>query len=404
MISPDEALKLVWEHALPRSPQMLPLSEACGLQLAEELRADRDYPPFPRAVMDGYAVRLADAGRTVEVVAEVAAGRTADMPVADGNAVEIMTGAPCPPGTQAVVPKEQVQRSGNRVALPTPLPLGQHIAPQGSECRAGAVVLQAGQTLTPLAVAVLASIGSQRVLAIPRPSLAVITTGAELVPPGEQPAPGQIRKSNGPMVLAMARQWGLERLTHLHTVDDLAATRRALETVADRDLILFTGGVSAGNYDFVPAALAGYGAVTIFHHVAQKPGKPLLVARKDRQLIFGLPGNPLACHLGFHRYVTAALRSMQGQRPLATALLGQLDVPVSSQHRRTFFLLAQARYDATAPGGWRVAPAAGSSSADVFGPCHANCYVRIPPGPVHVAAGETVELTWINQGADGSQS
>lgn len=395
MISPDEALNLVIEHALPRPPRIIPLSEAGGLQLAEQLRADRDYPPFPRAMMDGYAVRLADAGRTVEVVAEVAAGRTRDVPLADGSAVEIMTGAPCPPGTQAVVAQEQVQRRGGQVALPEAILPGEHVAPQGSECPAGAVVLQAGQTLTPLAVAVLASVGREQVLAIPRPSLAVIATGEELVPPGQIPTPGQIRNSNGPMVLAMARQWGLDRLTHLHTVDDPQASRGALERVADRDVILFTGGVSAGNYDFVPQTLTAYGADTIFHRVAQKPGQPLLVARKDAQLIFGLPGNPLACHLGFHRYVTAALRKMQGQRPPTAVFLGQLAAPVHSQHRRTFFLLAEARYDATAVGGWRVTPAASRTSADVFGPCRANCYVRIPPGPVQVAADETVELTWV---------
>ena len=397
MVSPDEALDLVLQYAQPRRPQIVAASAACGLQLAEAIRADRDYPPFARAMMDGYAVRVADAGRTVAVVAELAAGRMADVTVAGGRAVKIMTGAPCPAGTEAVVPMEHVPRHGRQVDLPGAIPVGQHIAPQGSECRCGDVVLQPGQMVSPLVIAVLASFGVERVAAIPRPSLAVITTGEELIPPGQIPAPGQIRNSNGPMVLAMARQWGLEQLIHLHTVDDPEATRRTLDAVADRDLVLFTGGVSAGSYDFVPQTLTAYGAATIFHQVAQKPGKPLLVARKAEQLIFGLPGNPLACHLGFHRYVTAAIQRMQGQWPRSAQLLGQLAAPVTSRHQRTFFLLGKAWYDAAVAGGWRVEPVAGNSSADVFGPCGANCYVRLPPGPVDLAAGAAVELTWIGR-------
>ena len=267
MVSPDEALALVLEQALPRPPQQIPVSEACGLQLAEDVRADRDYPPFPRAMMDGYAVRRADAGRTATIVAEAAAGATATVTVSEGRVVEIMTGAPCPPGAEAVVPQEAVFRHGDQVGLPANILPDQHMAPQGSECRAGAVVLQSGQTITPLGIAVLASCGIERVLAIPRPSLAVITTGEELVPPGQVPDAAQIRNSNGPMVLAMARQLGLQHLVQRHAVDDPDATRRALDEVADRDLVLFTGGVSAGTYDFVPQTVVGFGAEILFHQV-----------------------------------------------------------------------------------------------------------------------------------------
>ncbi len=394
MIGPEEALRMVLAEKLSRPPRSVPIAEACGMQLAESIAADRDYPPFPRAMMDGYAVALADAGRTVRVIGEVAAGEEAPGPVREGSSYEIMTGAPCPPDTEAVVQSEQVRRDGDQVTLPEQIRAAQHIAPQGSECRGGTTVLQPGQTISPLGVAVLASFGRESVLVTPRPRVAVITTGSELVQPGTEPSPAKIRDSNGPMLVVMASDLGVERPVHRHAEDRLESLLEALQSSADADITLLTGGVSMGNYDLVPQALTDFGAKTIFHRVRQKPGKPLLLARRGEQLLFGLPGNPLASHFCFHRYVAAAIRQMEGKPSGLHPLQGKLTEPIRRKQGRTFFIAACAEStdDAT---GWRIRPLPGVSSADVFASCPANCYVEVPSGSDSAEAGEALSFTWI---------
>ena len=392
MIAPEEALRLVLKEKLTRSTRSVPLDEACGMQLAEPIVADRDHPPFPRAMMDGYAVAVADAGRTIHVAGEVAAGQEAPGPVGEGHCYEIMTGAPCPPGTEAVVQSEQVRRTGEDVTLPGRIDLAQHIAPQGSECPNGKTVLEPGETISPLAVAVMASCGRESVRVIPRPCLAVITTGTELAAPGAIPTSAQIRDSNGPMLVVMGRDMGLDLPTHRHSDDRLESLLDALEQSTDADVVLLTGGVSVGNYDLVPEALEQFGAKTIFHKVRQKPGKPLLLARKGEQLIFGLPGNPLASHFCFHRYVAAAIRQMEGKPSGLQSLRGELTESVDRKRGRTHFVAATAEH---AAGGWRIRPLRGISSADIFAACPANCYVEVPPGSDAAEAGDLLCFTWI---------
>lgn len=395
MLSPENALQRVLEAAQPLPLQSIPLDDACGQVLAEDVCADRPYPPFPRAMMDGYAVCAGDAGRTIEIIGQVAAGQASGLRVEPGRCVAIMTGAVCPRGTDAVVQKEHVRPEANHVQLPESIAPGSHIAPVGSECENARVVLRSGDRITPLAVAVIASFGMETVRVRPRPTLAVITTGAELVPVGQNPQPHQIRDSNGPMLAAMARQIGLKQPLRLHVDDRLDTILAALEQAADRDLILLTGGVSAGDYDLVPEALQRFDAETLFHKVKQKPGKPLLLAKKGRRLFFGLPGNPLACHLGFSRYVATAARIMQGLPPSLQPLHGRLITAVSYRGNRTYFGLARAERQPGASGEWCIAPLSGVSSADIFTPCGANCYITVPPGSVEIPAGELVPFTWI---------
>ena len=393
MISAAEALELVIQAASPRPPRPVPLAEACGLCLAEDVVADRDYPPFARATMDGFAVRLADAGQSVTVLGEIPAGCVWSGELAGGQCLEISTGASCPSAAEAVVLKEHVARREDRVLLPAKIEMGQNIAPQGSECRQGRRVLAAGDVATPLATAVMASFGILSIRVVPRPSIGIVTTGAELVPPGRQPAPGQIRDANGPMLLALASAMQLERPLHLGATDRLETIVAALQRMAERDLILLCGGVSVGVHDLVPRALTQYGADIVFHKVKQKPGKPLLLARKDRQLLFGLPGNPLACHLGFQRYVAAAIRRMAGQAAAAT-FYGELAQAVGAKGGRTHFAPARAEHAPASRTSWRLEVLPTVSSADIFNSCRANCYVEVPPGNDGLAAGQTAAFTW----------
>ena len=395
MVDPDTAMDLVLLAARRLSPRAVPLVEACGRKLAEPIHANRDHPPSPRAAMDGYAVRAVDAGTTVRVIGEVAAGQAVTTKVTQGHCLEIMTGALCPPDTEAIVPNEEVVRNGDRITLPAEVLPGQYIVPKGSECHTGQLVLRGGETITSLMVAVLASVGQDSVAVIPRPSLAIITTGVEVIPYWQEPAPAHIRDSNGPMLAAMARDLGIIDPFRSHVTDQIESILHVLEPVADRDIVLFSGGVSAGKYDLVPEAVRRYGAELIFHRVSQKPGKPLLLARKNGQLLFGLPGNPLGCHFCFHRYVSAAIRQMEGQPSTSVPIVGQLVEPVQPEATRTSFIPARAERGEGDTCNWRVHPLRGRTSADVFRTSEANCYVRVPPGPTEIHAGETVTFTMI---------
>lgn len=395
---PDEALRIVLQTAQPATPRDVPLFTAVGLRLAEDVRADRDYPPFDRAMMDGYAVCLADAGGAVRAAGQIAAGQAAGAVVTPGTCFEIMTGAACPEGTQAVVPKELAARHGDDVQLPRDLRGGQHIAPRGSECREGTVVLRSGDVLTPLAVGVLASVGRQAVLAVPPPRLGILTTGGELISGAGSPGAAQIRNSNGPMLAAMATICGAAPAQILHAADDVPAIVAALESLQDCDLVVLTGGVSMGRYDLVPDSFRQVGAELIFHKVSQRPGKPLLFARRDRQLLFGLPGNPLAAHLCFHRYVAAAIRRWCGHSAAAPdRRRGRLTESVRRGDSRTWFLLGRAERAGEAEGDWNVRPLPGCSSADLFSTSQANCYLEIPPGDALLAAGEAADFEWLQK-------
>jgi molybdopterin molybdotransferase len=389
MIDPDFALQLVLDAASSLDPKRIPIHNATGLVLTESIVADRDYPPFSRSMMDGYAVCCADAGKAVAVMGEVAAGMVSNLELTPGNAIEIMTGAPCPSGTEAVIQKELVERSGDRVTLPGDIPPGQNIARTGTECARGAAVLSKGDLLAPLAIASAATFGIIEVKVYPRPSIAIITTGDELVPIDQQPGPAQIRNSNGIMLATMAQKLGLDDVTQTHAVDQPESLAECLERAEVADIIILSGAVSAGKYDGVPDALAAFGATPVFHKVTQRPGKPIFFATRGRQLIFGLPGNPLSCHLGFHRYVAPAAKRMMGVDTPRPVLHGILTDSIVVKGSRTVFQLAVARHESN---DWYVAPCKGRGSADMYSAARANALIRFEPDSGEVRGGTTVSF------------
>jgi molybdopterin molybdotransferase len=399
-MDPDRALELVVEHTPTGTVREASLEDALGLVLAEDVVSDRDYPPFARAMMDGYAVRVGDAGQRVSVSGIVAAGqdpRAAGLAVQSGCAVEITTGAPCPPGAEAVVMHEEAERDGAAVALPRSIRKGQHIAPRGSDCGAGTVVLAAGQELTALGVAALASFGRRQARVLAPPSLAIIATGNELVAQDGCAGAVEMRDANGPMLAAQARALGLQPALD-RARDSVEAIAQALARASQADIVLLSGGVSAGRYDLVPEALLGIRAEVIFHRVAQKPGKPLLFARTGRRLLFGLPGNPLGSHLCFHRYVAASVRKWMGLSPPRAGGTARLATSLDGLSERALFQPARVEPDQRREGGregWRAIPARIQSSADLFNAATANAYLRLPPGQGGVPAGAEVSFEWI---------
>ena len=390
-INPDVALSVVLEHTPRLSPARIASADALGLVLAQDVCADVAYPPFARAMMDGFAVCAVDAGRSVHVVGEVAAGQSSSVRVDEGSAVEIMTGAACPAGAGAVVRKEDTAFHGGRVALPEQIEAGQHIAPAGSECAAGQAVARAGGEVTPLVVAALATFGHTEVPVLPPPRCAIITTGTEIAGPGREPGAVQIRGSNGPMLAALAKRAGLRDISLHHAEDTHGALAVALGLCGAADMVILAGGVCAGKYDLVPAALERHGVEILFSRVKQSPGKAMLFGVEGGQTFFGLSGNPVACHLGFCRYVRAAAGRAMGRSEEQPPEWGLLAAPLRGRAAGTRFELCHAAADGDC---WRVTPLRGKGPADFFTVCAANAYVRVDPGSGGQEAGARVAFTW----------
>ncbi|HEX8723284.1 MAG TPA: molybdopterin molybdotransferase MoeA, partial [Pyrinomonadaceae bacterium] len=288
MIPVSEAISIVLEKAAPLGAERVPLDEAQGRVLAEDVFADTDLPPFDRAQMDGYAVRSADLRETparLRVVGEAAAGSGWRGTLNSGEAVRIMTGAPLPEGADSVQQVEVTREDegGGVVEIDRATEPGQFYVPRGSEIRAGERVLEAGEEVNAARAAVLASFGYARVPVGRRPRAAVLATGTELVPVGERPGADQIRDSNSYSLAAYARLAGA----------DPERLRREIAAAAGRaDVLVLSGGVSMGRYDFTKAALGALGAEVFFERVSLRPGKPTVFARlPGGALVFGLPGN-----------------------------------------------------------------------------------------------------------------
>jgi len=334
----DEAVALVLHRAKPLPSRLVPLADSVGLILAESVVADIDLPPFTKALMDGYAVRSTDLPRAGEhrlrVVAEVAAGQTADRSIEPGEAARIMTGAPLPEGTDAVINVERTRidpDDPNQVLITTsgPTPPGQFRLDRGREMRRGETLLGPGITIRPTTVGLIASAGRGSVRVIPKPSVGVVPTGDELVPVEQTPGSWQIRNTNGPILAAMARDWGASEVFEHPSVADRPEVLAEVfgRELLERDVLLISGGVSAGIKDLVPSTLVEVGVKPVFHKVAVKPGKPIWFGvgpprSKDRPgtLVFGLPGNPASGVVGFLLFVRPAMDVLAGRGSNASTI------------------------------------------------------------------------------------
>ena len=396
LLDANDALELVMANTPRGRVRETTIEDALGLVLASPISAATDQPPFPRSLMDGFAVRTVDDGGRVRCIGEIAAGTVPELSVSRGTGVEIMTGAFCPPGSDLVVKVEDVKRMGDEVELPSGLEPGQHLIRQGELCLAGEQVIPAGTRLTPLAIGTAAGLGVPNVCVWERPTVAIVTTGGELRRAGETLDTAQIHDANGPMLAAMARTAGAEVVMRLHAEDTHESLEAVLERAGAADIIVFSGGVSMGRYDVIPEVLEAMGVRRVFHKVRQKPGKPLLFALAGKQLIFGLPGTPLGSHLGFHRYVTAAIREMTGRRGTVMRRVGRLDAPLSYRSNRPLYRLAHASRSGDR---WTVNPLRWRYSIDLVGPALANCYLHLPAGARDLERDEDVSFELIESEA-----
>lgn len=394
MITVDEALRLVLERTHPLDAEALPLGECLGRVLAEAVVADVDMPPFDRSMMDGYALRAADAARppvALETIGQVRAGQAEAPTLRPGTAVQVMTGAPLPPGADAVQQLEKTRVEAGSVVVLEPVEPGQNVAPRASEVRQGTTVLEPGATIDPAAIAVLASFGKALVRVGRRPSVGVLVTGDELVDVSDAPPRGaQIRNSNGHAVAAQAAQAGA-RVVSLGVVrDEVERIADAVERGLHNDVLVVSGGVSAGAFDLVEPVLARFGVEAVFTKVAIKPGAPLVFGTRGRRLVFGLPGNPVSAQVTFDVFVRAALLRLQGARVVSRPRLeAELAGPARNRSRRTAYLPIRLRFEA---GRLYAHPLPSAGSADVAAHARANALAILDARREQAEAGERVAV------------
>jgi len=402
MLTVAAAIEAVLEHARALPPAWCPLETALGCALAEDVVADADSPPFDKALVDGYAVRSADLGGTDRSLAlgeVILAGRTPTRALGRREAAVVMTGAPIPPGCDAVVMQERARAiEGVVVVEEATTRSGQNLLPRGREMRAGEVVVPRGSILVPARMGVLASVGRGTVRVVPRPRVAIVPTGDELVEPGETPGPGQIRNSNAVMLHGLAVEEGACALSLPIAADDPPRLRQALARGLDADLLLVTGGVSTGQCDLVPATLEALGAKSVFHKVRVKPGKPLWFGvgppRGDRPqaLVFGLPGNPVSGLVGFLLFVRPALAALAGkEQPGPDVQQARLACGFIQRGDRTTYHPARlVARDALPPDLPSLETLAWSGSADLRTVAAAGGFAVFPAGDRDYAPGEIV--------------
>lgn len=388
MIPVAEALERLF--ALVRAPRVeeVPLTGAAGRVLLRPLAALRDQPPFAASAMDGYAVRSADArpGARLRVVGEAAAGRGFAGRLAPGEAARILTGAPLPDGADAVVIQEEVARDGDAIEVAAGA-VAAHVRPAGNDFRAGAI-LSPPRRLSPADVALLAAFGHAAVPVAARPIVAIVSTGDELVMPGEAPRPDQVFAANGFGLHALLAGEGARPRLLPIAADRPDALAFAFDLAQGADLILTIGGASVGDHDLVAPAARASGAEIAFHKVAMRPGKPLLAGRfPDGTPLLGLPGNPVSAMVCGTIFLLPLVRAMLGLPARAAPRLpARLAAPLPPGGPREHYLRARRLDDRS------VRPLARQDSALLSVLAEADCLVVQPAGAPALAVGETVEI------------
>jgi molybdopterin molybdotransferase len=400
-----EALALILTHTHSLTPRCLLLApQLIDLVLAEDVVSDVDSPPADKAMMDGYAVRSADlaGGHAVlTVIEEVSAGRVPRRTVEPGQTTRIMTGAPVPAGADAVV---MVERShgldDNKVELRDEPRPGQHILTRGSEMRRGETILSAGTVLQPQEVGLLALVGRAQVTVVPRPRVAILSTGDELVETAAVPGPGQIRNSNGPMLAAQVVRGGALAESLGIGPDRADVLTELVRRGLQADVLILSGGVSAGKRDLVPDVLAEAGVQAHLHKVRLKPGKPVLFgtathADRPPTLVFGLPGNPVSSFVCFELFVRPALHRLAGHAEVGPlTVTASLTTDFVSRTDRPTYHPALVRTNAA---GRQVRALPWAGSADLRALSGANALLVLPPGDKRFATGDPVDAILLGE-------
>ena len=399
VLSFEEARAVVERHASEVQPtgiETIDLLASPGHVLAQAITADRDFPPFRRAMRDGYAVRTADLAHlpaTLEVIGEIKAGvRPEDLPadLAPGQAVSIMTGAPAPDGADAVVMVEYTSTVGNRVTISRGIATGDNIVSAGSEAGKGNTLLSPGMKLDYATIGVAASVGLVSVPVYRRAEVAILSTGDEIVDIGANPGPHQIRNSNSYSLAAQVKAAGGVAKILSIARDDKGHLQQLIQHGLESDLLLLSGGVSMGKYDLVEQVLEGFGAEFFFTGAQIQPGRPVVFGRTRQRYFFGLPGNPISTMVTFELFARPVLEALCGMEPrplvfLNARLKSEIRTKTGLKRFLPGFLSGRFERAEVELAGWH-------GSGDIAAMARSNCYLVIPEDREKIASGEWVPV------------
>jgi molybdopterin molybdotransferase len=385
MLTPAEAQELIGQNLACLPIESLPLAQCAGAVLRENIYAERDQPPFDRVAMDGIALdsrALRASVRAFRIQGMQAAGEPARSLEASGACIEVMTGAVLPTGCDAVVPVEQVSVRGAEARLAADLAVEpwQNVHRRATDARQGALLLNVGVRLSAPEIAIAASAGMARIRVASQPAVAVVSTGNELIEPGEAVLPHQVRRSNAYAIVAALKLRGFQRVADDHVHDNLEELAARLKFHLDtHDVLVLSGGVSMGRLDLVPRALADLQVRTVFHKVAQRPGLPLWFGvASSGAAVFGLPGNPVSTLVCVARYVVPALFAAMGETPRAAEKMA-LGALVTVKQPRAYFMPVSIEIDDWGRS-WAT-PRPTNGSGDFTALAGTDGFVELPPGP-----------------------
>jgi len=396
VLTPAEADQLIGQHLQCLPIESLPLAQCAGAVLRENIYAERDQPPYHRVAMDGVALDSQAVGagsRSFHVQATQAAGDAPLTLASAADCIEVMTGAVLPSGCDSVVPVERlkIEHGQAQLAVDVRVEPWQNVHRRASDTQQGALLLRAGQRLRAPEIAIAASAGMARIRVASQPMLAVISTGNELIEPGEPVLAHQVRRSNAYAIVSALREHGFQRVADDHIRDDAGELRSRLRFhLETHDVLVLSGGVSMGRFDLVPQVLEELGVRTVFHKVAQRPGKPLWFGvASSGAAVFGLPGNPVSTLVCLTRYVLPALRGSLGQSPERSERMA-LSAPLTVTPPLTHFIPVRLEQDDWGRD-WAV-PAPTNGSGDFTALAGTEGFVELPPGPNTYAKGFVTRL------------
>ena len=398
MLSVEDALDLVLAQVHPLDPERVPILDALGRVLAEDVCADGDIPPLSNSAMDGYALQAGDTldaapqnPARLRVIHDLRAGYTTDLEVTTGTAIRIMTGAPIPPGADAVVPFEEVELDGGWVAIQRAYAVGKNVRPAGEDVRRGQLVLREGTVVRPQEVGMLAALGRREALAIRRPRVGILATGDELVAPGSPLKPGKIRNANSYSNAAQVLKYGGVPVLLGIARDDVGEVTQRVRAGLERgiDLLLISGGISAGDFDLVKEVLATEGEMS-FWQVRMRPGKPLAFGRIGGVPLIGLPGNPVSAMVSFELFARPAILQMLGRedltKPTVQATLAE-DVKTRAGFRHFLRVILEKEH-----GRYLAHLTGGQGSGILLSMVRAHGLAVIPEAEAGLRAGSTVQV------------
>jgi molybdopterin molybdotransferase len=396
MLTYEQARRTVIDEAAkaksPRSLASISVWDALGFILAEEIRTDREYPPFHRSTRDGYAVRASEVvpGATLPCLAEIKAGDTVTRPLAPGSCVQIMTGAAVPDGADAVVMIEHTHHNEDSVLFDRAAGAGQNIVPRGSEAKRGQTLLSPGMRLGYAELALAAQVGATQLRCAAKPRVAILSTGDEVVAIDHQPGAFQIRNSNSVSLAAQIRLAGGEPVLLGNAADRVDDLRDKISRGLQEDVLVLSGGVSMGKYDLVETVLKDLGAQFFFDAVAIRPGKPAVFGKCGHTFVFGLPGNPVSTMVTFELFVTPAIDLLSGApaRPLPL-VEARLAASLNEKPGLAHFLPGRVEWPSATP---EVKPLPWQGSGDIAALARANCFLVVPAERGQAKAGDAVQI------------